>query len=77
MVDSLYCDVNSASGKSFILKAAFNIIIFCFLTILKQRLQHMFFLKVNFRCMNFVLKRRERFFLLTVEIGLYILQKLN
>ena len=28
VVDSLYCDVNSASAKSFILKAGFIIIIF-------------------------------------------------
>ena len=62
VVDSLYCDVNSASAKSFILKAGFVIIIFCLLTILIQKLHHMFFLKVNFRCMNFILKRRERFF---------------
>ena len=62
VVDSLYCDVNSASAKSFILKAAFIIIFFCLLTILIQKLHHMFFLKVNFRCMNFILKRRERFF---------------
>ena len=64
VVDSLYCDVNSASAKSFILKAGFFIIIFffCLLTILIQKLHHMFFLKVNFRCMNFILKRRERFF---------------
>lgn len=62
VVDSLYCDVNSASAKSFILKAGFIIIFFCLLTILIQKLHHMFFLKVNFRCMNFILKRRERFF---------------
>ena len=74
VVDSLYCDVNSASAKSFILKAGFIIIIFLSLTILIQKLHHMFFLKVNVRCINLILKRREPF---TVEIALHILQKLN
>lgn len=54
VVDSLYCDVNSASAKSFILKAGFIIIIFCLLTILIQKLHHMFFLNVNFRCINLI-----------------------
>lgn len=55
VVDSLYCDVNSASAKSFILKTGFIIIIiFCLLTILIQKLHHMFFLNVNFRCINLI-----------------------
>ena len=54
VVDSLYCDVNSASAKSFILKTGFIFIIFCLLTILIQKLHHMFFLNVNFRCINLI-----------------------
>ena len=54
VVDSLYCDVNSASAKSFILKTGFIIIIFCLLTILIKKLHHMFFLNVNFRCINLI-----------------------
>lgn len=64
VVDSLYCDVNSVSAKSFILKAGFIIIIFLSFdnTYTKVTSYTMFFLKVNVRCINLILKRREPFF---------------
>jgi len=48
VVDSLYCDVNSASPNLFILKASFIIIIFCLFTILIQTLHHLFFFNCKF-----------------------------
>ena len=77
VVDSLYCDVNSASAKSFILKAGFLIIIFLSFdnTYTKVTLYVLFKSKCSLHQLNF--KKKRTLFFLTVEIALHILQKLN
>lgn len=73
VVDSLYCDVNSASAKSFILKTGF------FLsfdnTYTKVTSYVLFKSKCSLHQLNF--KKKRTLFFLTVEIALHILQKLN
>ena len=77
VVDSLYCDVNSASAKSFILKAGFIIIIFLSFdnTHTEVTSYVLFKSKCSLHQLNF--KKKRTLFFLTVEIALHILQKLN
>ena len=77
VVDSLYCDVNSASAKSFILKAGFIVIIFLSFdnTYTKVTSYALFKSKFSLHQLNF--KKKRTLFFLTVEIALHILQKLN
>ena len=77
VVDSLYCDVNSTSAKSFILKAGFIIIIFLSFdnTYTKVTSYVLFKSKCSLHQLNF--KKKRTLFFLTVEIALHILQKLN
>lgn len=77
VVDSLYCDVNSASAKSFILKAGFIIIIFLSFDNNYTKVTSYVLFKSKFSLHELHFKKKGTLFSLTVEIALYILQKLN